>query len=159
MGKPGFVYVIYIRTTPEKIWDALRDPDMTRNYWGWHRNVSDWKPGSEWRHEDYDDASLVHVQGTVIESDPPRRLVLTWSSPQNAANPDKVSRVTFDIEPFMGEVKLTVMHDDLDEEMLRGISQGWPAILSSLKTLLETGNAMPMTQKRWAGKADAEARA
>jgi uncharacterized protein YndB with AHSA1/START domain len=151
MSKPSFVYVIYIRTTPEKLWDALLDPEMTKDYWGRHRNVSDWKAGSVWRHEDYDDASRVHVAGTVLESNPPTRLVLTWVSPENAADPAKTSRVSFDIEPFMGEVRLTVTHEDLDEEMLRGISQGWPAILSSLKTLLETGSSMPMTRKAWSG--------
>lgn len=156
MSKPKFVYVIYIQTTPQQVWDALRDAEMTRDYWGWHRNVSDWKAGQSWRHEDYDDASQVHVEGIVVESDPPRRLVLTWAAPQKAGNPDKTSRVTFDIESFMGEVKLTVTHDDLDDEMLRGIAQGWPAILSSLKTLLETGSAMPMTRRRWTAK---EARA
>lgn len=123
-----------------------------QNYWGQHRNVSDWTKGSTWRHEDYDDASIVRVVGTVLESNPPHRLVLSWASPENAGNLEKTSRVSFDIEPYMGEVRLTVTHDDLDEDMFRGISRGWPAILSSLKTLLETGSAMPITQKRWAAK-------
>jgi len=152
MSKPSFVYVTYIQTTPEAVWNALRDPEMTKDYWGRHRNVSDWTTGSAWRHEDYDDASLVRIAGTVLESNPPHRLVLTWASPEKKDDPAKRSRVTFDIEPFMGEVRLTVTHEDLDDEMLRGVSAGWPAILSSLKTLLETGKAMPMTQKRWPGK-------
>jgi uncharacterized protein YndB with AHSA1/START domain len=152
MSKPSFVYVIYIQTTPEKLWGALLDPEMTKDYWGRHRNVSDWKTGSAWRHEDYDDASNVRITGTVVESNPPHRLVLTWAPPEKKDDPSKRSRVTFDIEPVMSEVRLTVTHEDLDEEMLRGVSSGWPAILSSLKTLLETGKAMPMTQKRWAGK-------
>lgn len=88
----------------------------------------------------------------MVESNPPHRLVLTWASPEKGDGPAKQSRVTFDIEPFMGEVRLTVTHEGLDDEMLRGVSAGWPAILSSLKTLLETGKAMPMTQKRWSGK-------
>ncbi|ARQ01378.1 SRPBCC family protein [Pseudorhodoplanes sinuspersici] len=152
MGKPSFVYVTYIQTTPETLWNALLDPEMTKDYWGRHRNVSDWKTGSAWRHEDYDDANNVRVVGTVLESNPPHRLVLSWASPEKGDDPAKQSRVTFDIEPYMGEVRLTVTHEDLDNEMLRRVSGGWPAILSSLKTLLETGKAMPMTQKRWSGK-------
>jgi len=152
MTKPSFVYVIYIQTTPEKVWKALLNPEMTKDFWGRHRNVSNWLAGSPWRHEDYDDPSLVRIVGTVVESDPPHRLVLTWASPENAHDPAKHSRVTFDIAPSMEEVRLTVTHEDLDDEMLRGISAGWPAILSSLKTLLETGKAMSMTQKRWSGK-------
>src|SRR5262245_23749527 len=153
-----FVYVTYIQSTPEKVWDALVDPEMTKDYWGVHRNRSDWKPGSEWRHEDYDDPGLVHVTGTVIESDRPRRLVLTWKSLTTATK--DVSRVTFEIDPFMDAVRLTVIHDELapDSETLKGISTGWPAVLSSLKSLLETGAAMPMTTKRWAGKTAEAAR-
>ena len=145
MSKPEFVYVIYIHTTPEKIWRALIDPDMTREFWGRHRNASDWKPGSAWQHQNYDDAGDVSVAGTVVESDPPRRLVLTWAPPNSA----DVSRVTFDIDEFVGSSKLTVTHRELSEEAMRGISSGWPAVLSSLKTLLETGASLPMTRQHW----------
>lgn len=145
MSKPEFVYVIYIHSTPEKIWQALIDPEMTKEFWGRHRNLSDWKAGSEWRHQNYDDAADVAVAGRVVESDRPRRLVLTWARPNDA----DVSRVTFEIDEFMGSARLTVTHTDLTPEALRGISAGWPAILSSLKSLLETGAALPMTRKQW----------
>lgn len=153
MDKPKFVYVTYISTTPEKLWNALMDGEMTKQYWGRHRNVSDWKVGSTWKHEDYDDAGIVDIVGKVVESVPPRRLVLTWAFPADAAKEAKHSRVTFEIEPFLDAVRLTVTHDEIepDSEMFRGITQGWPAVLSSLKTLLETGQPMPMTTRRWGG--------
>ena len=148
MSRPSFIYVTYINSTPEKVWQALTDPAFTRKYWVNHRNASDWKVGSEWRHEDYDDASLVDIVGHVVESAPPRHLVLTWASPKDAEIPDKVSRVTFDIETY--GVRLTVTHSELepDSAMLSGISRGWPLVLSSLKTLLETGEPLPGTSKR-----------
>jgi len=155
MNKPSFVYVIYISTTPERLWDALRDPEMTKDYWGRSRNVSDWQPGSRWEHQHYDDAAVVDVAGTVLESDPPRRLVLSWADPEDFGNPEKHSRVTFEIEPFEDSVKLTVTHDDLDPDSKRlaAVSQGWPAILSSLKTLIETGDALSGTKRRWGRRA------
>lgn len=150
-SKASFVYVTYIQATPEKVWNALQDPEMTKDYWGRHRNRSDWRKGSLWQHESYDDADRVRIVGTVLESDRPRRLVLSWVHPADKDNPEKVSRVTFDIEEAFGAVRLTVTHDDLEPggEMHRGISAGWPAILSSLKTMLETGQSMPMTRKPW----------
>ncbi len=78
--KPEFVYVTYIQTTPEKVYDALLDGEMTKLFWGRARNVSDWKAGSSWSHQDYDDAGKVLVVGEVVEADRPRRLVLTWQS-------------------------------------------------------------------------------
>jgi uncharacterized protein YndB with AHSA1/START domain len=151
--KPKFVYVTYIASTPEKVWNALIDPEMTKEYWCQHRNVSDWKAGSAWKHQDYEDPSRVDIVGTVIESTPPRRLVVTWAFPADAEIAEKRSRVTYDIEPYLDAVRLTLTHDDLepDSDMLRGITQGWPGVLSSLKTLLETGQAMPMTTRRWSG--------
>jgi len=145
MSKPSFVYVTYIVTTPNKLFNALIDPEMTRRYWANHRNLSDWHVGSAWRHEDYDDANEVDIEGTVLETDPPRRLVVSWASPGEAGDPAKCSRVSFDLEPLDKSVRLTVTHDDLepDSERLRGITFGWPAVLSSLKTFLETGNVLP----------------
>lgn len=151
VNKASYVYVTYIQTTPEKVWNALQDPEMTKEYWGRHRNRSDWRKGSPWSHEDYDDANAVRVVGTVLESNKPHRLVLSWVHPADKDNPAKVSRVTFQIEEAFGAVRLTVMHDDLEPggDMLRAISAGWPAVLSSLKTLLETGASMPMTRQKW----------
>lgn len=154
--KPQFVYVTYISTTPEKVWSALQDSEMTKQFWGRARNVSDWKVGSSWSHQDYDDASVVDVVGKVVEADPPRRLVVTWQGPDAASRGEKPSRVTFEIEPVFGAVRLTVTHDELepDSKMFHGVTAGWPAILSSLKTLLETGQPMPMTTRRWGGRRD-----
>ena len=149
MKKPDYIYVIYIEAPVEKVWDALVDPEMTKDYWGRHRNASDWKVGSRWQHEDYDDPSKVAVVGTVVESNRPHRLVLTWARPDCVGDPDKTSRVTFTIEEQFGTAKLTVLHSDLDEEMRKAVSGGWPPILSSLKTMLETGASLPMTRRHW----------
>lgn len=157
--KPTFVYVTYIQSTPEKVWNALTDPEMTKQYWVRHRNASDWKPGSTWQHQDYDNAALVDVVGKVVESAPPSRLVITWAFPDDAANEAKHTRVTFQVEAFLSSVKLTVTHEDLEpgSRMLQGITQGWPLVLSSLKTLLETGQAVPWmtTREGWHQKAKA----
>jgi uncharacterized protein YndB with AHSA1/START domain len=149
MSAPDFIYVIYINASCEKVFDALLDPEMTKDYWGRHRNASDWKVGSRWQHQDYDDPSQVAVAGTVVESHRPHRLVLTWARPDNLGDPEKESRVTFTIEEQFGTAKLTVLHSELDPEMLKAISGGWPPILSSLKTMLETGVSMPMTRRNW----------
>ncbi len=151
MKKPDYVYVTYIATTPEKVWRALVDTDLARQYWidpnagTAHVNVSDWKPGSRWEHRRVDDAGTVDMVGQVIESTPPSRLVFTWARPTEAEDASKHSRVAFDIEPYgNGLVRLTVTHDDLerDPQMLSGISGGWPKVLSNLKTFLETGRAL-----------------
>jgi uncharacterized protein YndB with AHSA1/START domain len=144
MDKPEFVYVTYIATTPEKLWNALINPEMTRKYWQ-HENLSEWKPGSKWEHRACDDRRTLRLVGKVLESSPPRRLVLTWASPADMAREDKHSRVTFEIEPIGEVVRLTVTHDRLepDSEMLQAIMKGWPKVLSSLKSLLEVGRPLP----------------
>lgn len=149
MTKPSFVYVTYIATTPEKLFAALTDAEMTRDYWYRHRNVSDWKVGSSWRHESYDDPKDVHIVGKVLERVPPRKLVVSWAFRDDEGQPEKTSRVTFEIEPAPNAVKLTVIHEDLEpgSKMLEGITSGWPMVLSSLKSLLETGKALPMSMK------------
>ena len=148
--KPEFVYVTYICTTPEKLWKALTDGELTRQYWGRRINKSDWNPGSPWEHRDCDDPKLLDIVGKVVESQPPRRLVLTWAFPADAANEAKHSRVTFEIDPFGDAVRLTVTHENFEpgSDMLPRIARGWPAVLSSLKTMLETGKPLAMTTTR-----------
>jgi uncharacterized protein YndB with AHSA1/START domain len=140
MDKPQFVYVTYILTTPEKVWTALTDAELTAKYWE-RSNVSDWKVGSPWSHGFAGEAP--DVVGEVLEVDPPRRLVTSWSPASKATDPTRRSRVTYEIEQMGEKVRLTVTHTELTEEGLRSISQGWPAVLSNLKTLLETGRTIP----------------
>ena len=140
--KPTYVYVIYIESTPEKVWHALTDADLTAEYWG-HSNVSDWQVGSRWEHRRTDGSGVADVVGTIVESDPPSRLVSEWLGPDDDESVVP-SRVTYDIEPWDGIVRLTVTHEDLpDEHALGEVSQGWPAVLSNLKSLLETGHVLP----------------
>ena len=144
-SKPEYVYVTYIQSTPEKVWNALFDKELSKLYWGMGKNVSDWKTGSKWEHRDYE-TEEVKVSGEVLEIDAPKRLVLTWNKP-NLNEPG--AKLTVLVENTFGAVKLTVIHEQLSQKMYEGVSQGWPAILSSLKTLLESGQPMPMTTRRW----------
>jgi len=144
MDKPQFVYVTYIASSPEKVWNALIDPKMTEKYWQ-NENVSDWKPGSRWEHRGFDKDRTLRLVGKVIESSPPRRLVLTWALPADEAREEKHSRVTFEIEPAAGVVRLTVTHEHFEpgSQMFESIKEGWPKVLSSLKSLLETERPLP----------------
>jgi uncharacterized protein YndB with AHSA1/START domain len=144
MDKQEFVYVTYIATSPEKLWNALIDPETTEKYWQ-HHNLSDWRSGSPWEHRDCNAQRTLRLVGKVLESSPPRRLVITWAAPDDADRDEGQSRVAFDIEPTRDIVRLTVTHDHLDpgSEMLRGITDGWPKVLSSLKSLLERGKPLP----------------
>ncbi len=164
----SFVYTIYIRANAKQVWDGLTAPGYTKRYWRHHLAgpksfVSDWEKGSTWAlvHDDVD--LVVHDDEQVIlESDPHRRLAYTWHTftPEWAAEVgmDEAtaeawragprSRVTYDIDDAGdGVVVLTVAHEGFtaDSPVLAGISAGWPAVLSSLKTLLETGTPLPAT--------------
>ncbi len=145
MSKATYLYVTYIRATPEKVFEALTEGRVTRQYWG-HDNVSDWKPGSPWKHQDAA-SGAVRILGEVLECAPPKRLVVTWAF---HAEPAKRTRVSFDLERMGDMVKLTVTHEDLEpgSEMDRGIREGWPRVLASLKSFLETGKPLDT----WAGK-------
>jgi uncharacterized protein YndB with AHSA1/START domain len=145
MSKPSYVYVTYISASAEKVWSAITDREMTPRYWG-HANVSDWTAGARWEHRRADGSNVADVVGTVIESAPPQRLVISWAGPRDAADPAKVSRVSFAIDPHKDDVvRLTVTHDELEagSDMERGVTAGWPLVLASLKSWLETGKAVP----------------
>ncbi|AQZ49671.1 SRPBCC family protein [Martelella mediterranea] len=143
-----FVYVTYIASTPEKVFEAIIKPEVARRYWG-HENVSDWRPGSRWQHVRADDARTVQLVGEVIESSPPSRLVISWANESEAADPAAYSRVSFDIEPYDDMVRLTVTHDDLvvGSGMANGVTKGWPIVLSSMKSYLETGRGLDVFAK------------
>ncbi|WP_395347901.1 SRPBCC family protein [Variovorax sp. UC122_21] len=146
--KISYVYVTYIRSTPEKVFEAITRPEIARRYWG-HENVSDWKPGSPWQHVRASDERTVELVGQVVEIAPPTRLVITWAGASQAADPGAYSRVAFDIVPYEDMVRLTVTHDELEagSGMAKGIQQGWPIVLSSLKSLLETGEGIDVFAK------------
>jgi uncharacterized protein YndB with AHSA1/START domain len=138
-GNEKFVYVTYIATTPQKVWKALLEGELTRQYWK-HENVSDWKPGSKWELVADDGKRTVKAVGKVLESVPNKRLVLTWGDVGDDAA--KHSRVAIDIETVGETVRLTVTHDDLTPDMRRRITNGWPRVLSSLKSFLEVGRPL-----------------
>lgn len=141
MSDQRFVYVTYIAATAQQVWDALLKGELTRQYWG-HENVSDWRPGSKWQHIADDGKRTVKLVGEVLESVPNKRLVMTWGEAVAAADKAKRSRVAIDIETVGEMVRLTVMHDELTPQMRREIANGWPRVLSSLKSFLETGRPL-----------------
>jgi uncharacterized protein YndB with AHSA1/START domain len=148
--KHTYVYVTYIVSTPQKVWEALTDAEISARYWE-RQNVSDWKVGSRWTHGFA--GKSPDVVGRVLESDPPRRLVTTWLRPDHEDQPEFANRCTFEIEDVGGKVKLTVTHADLSDQDLKNVSGGWPAVLSNLKTMLETGKTIPNPFNRAAAEA------
>jgi uncharacterized protein YndB with AHSA1/START domain/DNA-binding transcriptional ArsR family regulator len=154
MQKPSFAYTTYIKTTPERLWQALTDPAFTKRYWG-TTFETDWRIGSTvtWHHHG---VTIADPEQVVLESDPYRRLSYTWHTfiPELAEVHDELSdevlakaagesrsKVTFEIEPLDELCKLTVVHDGFEpgSTVLELVSGGWPHVLSELKTLLETG--------------------
>jgi uncharacterized protein YndB with AHSA1/START domain/DNA-binding transcriptional ArsR family regulator len=153
--QPTFVYVTYIAATPERVWQALTDADLTASYWG-HRNESDWQPGSTWQHLRTDGSGIADVVGTVVESVPPERLVLTFpgSDEQRSGTP---STVTFTIDRDRDVVRLTVQHRDLPTAAdAAAVATGWPAVLANLKSLLETGRVLPQAPWEFSAQPPAE---
>jgi uncharacterized protein YndB with AHSA1/START domain/DNA-binding transcriptional ArsR family regulator len=164
MDKPSFVYTAYIRSTPERVWQALTDPAFTERYWGVALD-SEWNPGSSITIRQWG-LTIAEPDQVVLESEPYRRLAYTWHTftpewqeqaaervgfskeflERVAAEPR--SKVAFEIDDLSEFVKLTVIHDGFEpgSEVLETFSQGWPHILSNLKTLLETGDTLSKSQ-------------
>lgn len=140
MSDTDLVYTTYIKTTPEKLWEAITNPEFARQYWGGNANFSDWKKGSKWQHRILANQE-VSVVGEVLENIPPKRLVLSWASPEDLAD---VSRVSFEIEKVSDLVRLVVIHGEFKAGSTMGskVSKGWPLVLSSMKSFLETGKAI-----------------
>src|ERR1700733_12634431 len=143
MARSTFVYVTYIRTTPEALWSALTDAEYMKQYWFGTHCESQWTPGSSWK--------MVHPNGSItdageiVEAEPPRRLVIRW---QNQFKPELKaegeSRCTMGIEPSGTAVTLSITHTIEAEpsKFIAAVSGGWPKIISNLKSLLETGAAV-----------------
>jgi len=159
--KPNTVYVIYIAATPEQVWQALTDPAFTRQYFGGFSIDVEPRQGGAFflRYPD----GRVHMSGRVVEWSPPRRFSCTWvveGMPEFRELPECL--VTYEIEPAGGAVKLTMTEAhswDVPEDILAGGRQGWPAILSSLKSALETGKALEIKMEPPKGMVDAVRRA
>jgi uncharacterized protein YndB with AHSA1/START domain len=141
MARSTFVYVIYIRTTPEKLWSALTDQDFMKQYWFGNHCESAWQAGSAWTMLSRD--GVILDAGEIVEADPPRRLVIRWQH-QNKPElkSEGESRCTMELEPGAGSVKLSITHTIEREpsKLIAAVSNGWPKVLSNLKSLLETGS-------------------
>jgi len=158
MEQPPFVYTTYIRTTPERLWQALTEPSFTRRWWQTSFETV-WEVGSPmiW---DNNGIVITDPEQIVLESEPYRRLAYTWHTftPEfkerlgdelfAKLSTERRSRVAFDIEPVGEMVKLTVVHDDFEPGSTAAtmVRNGWPVFLSSLKTLLETGEPLATTR-------------
>jgi len=147
MPNSRFVYVTYIRTTPEKLWRALIDPEFTRQFWVGTWQESEWKPGASWRIMIPD--GRVADSGEILEIEPNKRLVLKWRNefmPEMRA--EGYSQLTYELERQGTSVKLTVIHemDKPGSKFIDAVSNGWPHLLASLKSLLETGESLEETR-------------
>ena len=134
MSKPEFVYVIYIASTPEKVFQALTDEKMSEQYW-----FGNGAPFAlKLKREEKD------VTGEVLEFDPPRRLAYSFRAAHAGMEAEPPSRVTFELEQQRDQVKLTIVHDKFEpgSKALESVSRGWPLVLSSLKSYLETGKVL-----------------
>jgi len=142
VAKSTFVYVTYIRTTPEKLWSALTtDTEFMKQYWFGYRCESQWTAGSAWKMVSGD--GVITDAGEIVEAEPPRRLVIRWqhqNKPELKA--EGASLCTMELEPSGAAVKLSITHTIEREpsQLIAAVSGGWPMIVSNLKSLLETGS-------------------
>jgi uncharacterized protein YndB with AHSA1/START domain len=149
MARSSFVYVSYIRTTPEKLWSALTDDvEFMKRYWFGTHCESEWTTGASWKMVSAD--GTVTDAGEIVEADRPRRLVIRWvhqNRPEIKA--EGASLCTMELEPTGAAVKLTITHTIEREpsHLISAVSGGWPKIISNLKSLLETGSAIPMAHQ------------
>lgn len=141
-SKPSFVYVTYIAASPERVWEALTQPDMSEKYWFGYRVDASGKAGE--RMTAVNPAGRLAHDDPIVESDPPKKLIYGWKPLYKDMPDEPPSRVTFLLEPFKGQTRLTVTHDDFNDgsKIFGMISKGWPAVLSSLKSFLETGKGL-----------------
>jgi len=141
MARSMFVYVTYIRTTPEKLWSALTDAEFMKRYWFGVHGESQWMAGSSWKLVSGD--GHIMDAGEIVEAEPPRRLVIRW---QNQFKPELKaegeSLCTMELEPSGTAVKLSITHSiERDpSKFIEAVSGGWPKVISNLKSLLETGS-------------------
>ena len=143
MARSTFVYVTYIRTTPEKLWAALTDGEFMKQYWFGNHCESQWTTGSPWKMVSAD--GVITDAGEILEADPPRRLVIRWhhqNKPELKA--EGASRCTMELQPTGAAVKLSITHTIEREpsKLIVAVSAGWPKVLSNLKSLLETGSTV-----------------
>ena len=139
-----FVSVTYIKTTPQKLWDALTKSEFIKQYWFNMTQESDWKAGASWKMV-FEDGRIADV-GEVLETDPPRRLVLKWANEFRPELKDEgPTRCVYDLEQDGDVMKLTITHtcERDNAKVIEAVSGGWPRVLSSLKSFLETGKPMP----------------
>ena len=140
MPRSTFVYVTYIRTTPERLWSALTDPEFTKQYWFGMHGESDFTTGSPWKL--VNDRGEVWDSGDIVEADPPRRMVIRWEHQMRPElKAEGASLCTMELVPTGEAVRLTITHSVEREgsKLVEAVSGGWPKILSNLKSLLETG--------------------
>jgi uncharacterized protein YndB with AHSA1/START domain len=149
MNQSTYLYVTYIATTPEKLWQALTDGEVTSQYFFGRRIESEWKAGAPVKY--YRPNGDLDVFGEVLEAKPYSLLSYTWNVPADATSRNHPTRVTFELKPMDNStVKLTLKHENLlpedwfdEDQGFYGYNNGWPAILSNLKSLLETGKTLP----------------
>jgi uncharacterized protein YndB with AHSA1/START domain len=147
MAESRFVYVTYIRTTPKKLWLALLDPEFTRQYWVGTWQDCEWKAGASWKLMIPD--GRVGDSGEILEIEPEHKLVLSWRKEfESEMHEEGFSRLTYELEQQGESVKLTVIHemDKPQSKLIDAVSNGWPHILASLKSLLETGESLVETR-------------